>query len=60
MLVLSRKVGERLLIGENVVVQLIRIKGNQVQLGITAPTEMRVWREEIYPGPEAPPKEEVA
>lgn len=47
MLVLSRKPGEKILIGENVVVTIVRIGPNTVRLGIEAPREMNVVREEI-------------
>jgi carbon storage regulator len=47
MLVLSRKVGERVLIGENIVVTIVRVHGNGVRIGIEAPPEMAVVREEL-------------
>lgn len=47
MLVLSRKVGERILIGENITVMVVRIAGGGVRLGIEAPPEMAVVREEL-------------
>ena len=47
MLVLSRKVGERILIGENISVTVVRITGGGVRLGIEAPTELPVIREEL-------------
>jgi len=47
MLVLTRKVGERVLIGDQVAVTIIRIQGNAVRLGIEAPPEMAVVREEL-------------
>ncbi len=49
MLVLSRKLGEKILIGDNVVVTVVRIDQGQVRLGIEAPPEIAVYREEIYP-----------
>lgn len=48
MLVLGRKVGESVVIGDNVIVTLISIKGQQVRLGIEAPLDIAVHREEIY------------
>lgn len=48
MLILTRKVGESLVIGDDVVVTLLSIKGNQVRLGIKAPQNVSVHREEIY------------
>lgn len=47
MLVLSRKLGEQLVIDENIVVQVLAISGNRVQLGIQAPIESRVLRKEL-------------
>lgn len=47
MLVLSRKVGEKLLIGNNVVVTVLESKGRQIRLGIEAPPSVSVWRGEI-------------
>lgn len=48
MLILSRRVGESLTIGDDVVVTVVAITGNQIRLGITAPRQIRVLREEIY------------
>ena len=47
MLVLSRKLNQEIRIAENIVVRVIGIKGNQVRLGIVAPTEVPVLREEL-------------
>lgn len=47
MLVLSRKVGERIWIGENIAVTVVRITGGGVRLGIEAPAELPVVREEL-------------
>jgi carbon storage regulator len=47
MLVLSRKLGERILIGDDIVLTVIRIKGDAVRIGVQAPVETRVDREEI-------------
>lgn len=47
MLVLSRKVGERILIGDNVTVTVVRVSGGGVRLGIDAPADMAVVREEL-------------
>ena len=49
MLVLSRKLGERIMIGENVTVTIVRIGPNNVRLGIEAPREMNIVREELCP-----------
>jgi carbon storage regulator len=48
MLILSRRPGESLTIGDDVTVTVVGVSGNQIRLGITAPREVRVLREEIY------------
>jgi carbon storage regulator len=48
-LVLSRKVGERILIGDRIVVTVAKLENGQVRLGIEAPREISVFREEIAP-----------
>ncbi len=47
MLVLSRKVGERILIGDQISVTVVRINGNAVRIGINAPSELPVIRDEL-------------
>lgn len=49
MLVLSRKIGERVNIGGNIVVVINRVKGNRVTIGIEAPDEVRIVRGELPP-----------
>ncbi|MDX2037589.1 MAG: carbon storage regulator CsrA [Isosphaeraceae bacterium] len=49
MLVLSRKVGEKILIGDDIVLTVVKVDRNQVRLGIEAPAHVRVFREEISP-----------
>jgi carbon storage regulator len=48
MLILTRKPGESLYIGDNVKVTIVEIKGNQIRVGIEAPSDLRIYREEIY------------
>ena len=48
MLILTRKIGETLMIGEDVTVTVMDVKGNQVRIGIKAPREVAVHREEVY------------
>jgi carbon storage regulator len=48
MLVLTRKVGERIRIGDDVTVQVLDVRGGQVRLGLAAPAEIRIFREEVF------------
>ncbi|MCC6203292.1 MAG: carbon storage regulator CsrA [Gammaproteobacteria bacterium] len=48
MLILTRRVGESLMIGDDVNVTVLGIKGNQVRIGVNAPRDVAVHREEIY------------
>lgn len=49
MLVLSRKLGEKIVIGDKIVVTVVKIDRNQIRIGIEAPQEVSVYREEIAP-----------
>lgn len=48
MLILTRRVGETVLIGEDIVVTVLGVKGNQVRIGVKAPRDVAVHREEIF------------
>jgi len=48
MLILSRKKDESIVIGDNIIVSIVDIKGDQVKLGINAPGDVKVFRQEVY------------
>ncbi len=48
MLILTRRVGESVMIGDNVTITVLGVKGNQVRIGVNAPKDVAVHREEIY------------
>lgn len=49
MLVLSRKEGERLRLGESIVLTVVKLNGDKVRLGIAAPADLRILRDELEP-----------
>ena len=48
MLVLTRKLSESIAIGDNIKIRVVQIKGKQVRLGIDAPQDTKIYREEVY------------
>lgn len=58
MLILTRKIGEVLLVGDDVEITVLSIRGNQVKLGVNAPKEISVHRQEIYEKIKASAEEE--
>lgn len=48
MLILSRKVNERIMIGDRIELSVVEIRGDQVKLGIDAPKDVKVYRQEVY------------
>lgn len=55
MLVLSRKLGEKIMIGNDIVLTIVKIDRNQIRLGIEAPGDVPIYREEIAPTKAAEP-----
>ncbi len=59
MLVLSRKVGEKLVIDGNITVEVLRIKGNRITLGLAAPKDVKILRSELNQPKAKPEKDEL-
>jgi carbon storage regulator len=64
MLVLSRRVGERVVIGETIVLTVVEVDSRRVRLGIEAPPDVPIWREELSSSPDvdttnSPPRKSV-
>ncbi|MFQ5752366.1 MAG: carbon storage regulator CsrA [bacterium] len=60
MLVLTRKLGETIVIGDDIVIKVVDIHGKQIRLGIEAPTEISIFRGEIYERIQQENKESLA
>lgn len=58
MLVLSRKIGERIIINDKITVEVLQIVGNRIRLGITAPAGVPILREELLSSPKTAEKKE--
>ena len=48
MLILTRRIGEKLIIGEDVTISILSVKGHQIRIGIDAPRDVQIHREEVY------------
>ena len=48
MLILTRRIGEKIIIGDDVIISIVGLKGSQIRIGTEAPPEIPVYREEIY------------
>ncbi|MFI4874758.1 MAG: carbon storage regulator [Blastopirellula sp. JB062] len=59
MLILSRKIGETIHVGENVTIVINRISGNRVTVGIDAPNQVRILRGEVLEPEDVPPSEQM-
>ena len=53
MLIITRKPGERIMLGDDVVIEVMAVNGSSVRIGIAAPRSLPIFREEIWTGPEA-------
>jgi len=48
MLILSRKIDEKVVIGDDIIISIVEIRGDQVRIGIDAPKKVKVFRQEVY------------
>ena len=48
MLILSRKINEKIMIGDNITISVIEVRGDQVRIGVDAPKNVKVFRQEVY------------
>lgn len=48
MLILTRRVGEKIMVGDDITITVLGVNGSQARIGIDASTEVKIWREEIY------------
>ncbi|RMF93481.1 MAG: carbon storage regulator [Candidatus Schekmanbacteria bacterium] len=48
MLIITRRVGESIIVGDNIEINVLEIKGKQIKIGITAPEDVSIYRKEIY------------
>jgi carbon storage regulator len=55
MLILTRKIGETIRIGDNITVKVLALRGGQIRLGFTAPNDVRIFREEVLLGTASAP-----
>jgi carbon storage regulator len=55
MLVLTRKIGERIVIADSIFIQVLEAKGQRIRLGVEAPPDVRIWREELAETPASYP-----
>lgn len=60
MLILSRRVNEKIIIGEDIVLSVIEVRGDQVKIGIEAPRDVKVFREEVFVAIQAENKKAAA
>lgn len=59
MLILSRKTNEKIIIGNDIIVSIIEVRGDQVKIGVEAPRTVKVYRQEIYQAIQSENKEAV-